>query len=131
MTLRNGRGHIAEVISAVEALIMGVAFCVTRSKALNNTDSERIMYKKDYSNRTAEEWLELRKWTGFLLRVPLGRERTYIIRSANDMMAIRVTATQLSKRPNCDRTFVVKLDLETKKLKITAKPKNNDQIIAD
>ena len=82
-------------------------------------------YNKDYSAKTAEEWLRDGKWTGFLMRVPLNKPKGYPCSNANDLQVIRVTASQLNNNPNCDRSFVVVVDYDTKVVTITATLKND------
>lgn len=79
---------------------------------------------KDYSGKTAKEWLALRKWTGFLMRVPLNKTMGYPCQNANDLMSIRATASMLKNNPDCDREFKVFADFDTKVVTVTATPKN-------
>ena len=83
-------------------------------------------YNKDYSGKAAEEWLAERKWTGFLMRVPLRTTKDYPVENANDAMSIRSTASMLSNQDGCDRTFSVTIDFDKKKVYVTAKKKTND-----
>ena len=84
-------------------------------------------YKKDYSGESAEYWLANRKWTGFLMNVPIGEEKEYYCTSASDVMTIRATASQMSNDPDCDRAFSIYTDLAKCLIKVTAKLKDNDQ----
>jgi hypothetical protein len=82
---------------------------------------------KDYSGKTAMEWLELRKWTGFLMRVPLDKEHTYSCRNANDAMSIRSTASMLNNNETCDRRFELKVNFDTRKISVRATKKDDLQ----
>ena len=80
-------------------------------------------YNKDYSGKTAMEWLAERKWTGFLMRIPLDKTKGYPCQNANDVMSIRATASMLSNNNDCDRKFTVIADFDTKIVTITATKK--------
>lgn len=80
---------------------------------------------KDYSSKTAMEWLELRKWTGFLMRIPLDKSKGYPCKNANDAMSIRATASMLNNNDECDRRFKVVVDFDTKIVTVTATNKTN------
>lgn len=80
-------------------------------------------YIKDYSGKAAEEWLAERKWTGFLMRVPLRSTKDYPVENANDAMSIRSTASMLSNNNECDRTFRVTIDFSQMKVFVTAEKK--------
>lgn len=80
-------------------------------------------YIKDYSGKAAEEWLAERKWTGFLMRVPLRTTRDYSVANANDAMSIRSTASMLTNNEECDRTFRVTIDFNQMKVYVTAEKK--------
>ena len=80
-------------------------------------------YNKDYSGKTAMEWLAERKWTGFLMRIPLEKTKGYPCQNANDVMSIRATASMLSNSDDCDRKFKVVADFDTKIVTITATKK--------
>lgn len=82
-----------------------------------------MKYKKDYSGKSAQEWLSEGKWTAFLMRVPLNKTRGYLCNSANDICSIKVIASLLSNRPDCDRKFSITPDWDTKILTITASKK--------
>ena len=60
------------------------------------------------------------------MNIPVGEQMEYFCTNANDVMTIRSTASQLSRDPECDRTFSVFSDLERKSVKITVKLKEND-----
>lgn len=77
-------------------------------------------YNKDYTGKTWRQWLSERKWTGFLMRVPLNKSKGYPCENANDLMSIRATASMLTQNPECDRKFSVAVDFETKVVTITA-----------
>lgn len=62
---------------------------------------------KDYSSKTAEEWFSLKKWTGFLMRLPLGRARVFQCDTFGELLKIRATASWLSGREGCDRAFSI------------------------
>lgn len=80
-------------------------------------------YNKDYSAKTAEEWLSERKWTGFLMRLPLRSSKDYPVENANDAMSIRATASMLTNNENCDRRFSVTINFEESKVIVTANKK--------
>ena len=81
---------------------------------------ETKRYKRDYSGKTAVEWLAERKWTAFLMRIPIGKTKGYPCHSANDVMSIRATASMMSSDPNCERKFSVVADFDTKIITVTA-----------
>ena len=60
---------------------------------------------RSYSGKSADEWLSNRKWTGFLMTVPLGEEVSRRVMDSNDAMSIRTTASMLNRNDNCDRSF--------------------------
>lgn len=81
-------------------------------------------YNKDYSCRSAAEWLADRKWTGFLMSLPARKKsKKYPVQDANDAMSIRVTASTLNSNPDCDRRYEVKVDYDLKivEIKVTMK----------
>ena len=80
-------------------------------------------YKKDYSCKTAIQWLAERKWKGFLMRVPINKTKGYLCQNANDVTLIRTTAAQMSMNPECDRKFSVIADYDTKVVTVTATKK--------
>ena len=80
-------------------------------------------YIKDYSGKAAEEWLAERKWTGFLMRVPLRTTKDYPVKNANDAMSIRSTASMLSNNNECDRAFRVTIDFNNLKVYVNAEKK--------
>ena len=82
-----------------------------------------MKYKKNYSGKTAQEWLSQGKWTAFLLQVPLDKAKGYLCNSANDIDKIKVTASTLSKREDCDRRFSITPDFDTRVVTVTAKLK--------
>lgn len=96
----------------------------TAPSSINN-DMAETKYVKDYSGKTAMEWLADRKWTGFLMRLPLGKTKGYPCKNANDAMSIRATASTLSNNPECDRRFSVVVDFDTKVVTVTAYPKED------
>ena len=77
-------------------------------------------YNKDYSIKTAKEWLAEEKWTAFLMRVPLGGQHPYLVKDANSLNLIRSTAAILNNRPSCERTFSVSADFDDKVVSVTA-----------
>ena len=81
------------------------------------------MHHKDYSSKTAKEWLAEKKWKGFLLSVPLGKPMGYPCEDSNYLMRIRVTASVLNKDPECDRSFKITADFDTKVVTVTATKK--------
>lgn len=82
-------------------------------------------YTKDYSGKTATEWLAERKWTAFLMRLPLNKTKGYPCQNANDLMSIRAIASMLSTNPECDRRFSVVADFDTKVITVTATRKED------
>ena len=82
-----------------------------------------MKYNKNYSGKTAQEWLSEGKWTAFLMRVPLNKTRGYLCNSANDIYSIKVIASILSNKPDCDRKFSLTPDWNTKILTVTATKK--------
>ena len=83
-------------------------------------------YTKDYSSKTAKEWLDEKKWTAFLLCVPIGKPKGYPCDDANNLMSIRVTASMLNKDPECDRVFKITADFDTKVITVTANKKGQE-----
>ncbi len=80
--------------------------------------------KKDYSSKTAKEWLAEGKWTAFLMSVPLDKPMGYPCADSNHIMRIRVTASMMNKDPKVDRSFKVTADFDTKVITVTATNKN-------
>lgn len=83
-----------------------------------------MKYAKDYSVKTAKEWFDEKKWTAFLMSVPIGKAKGYPCDDANKLMSIRVTASTLNKNPNCDRVFKITADFDTKVITVTATKKD-------
>ena len=79
---------------------------------------------KDYSSKTAKEWLSAKKWTAFLMSVPVGKPMGYPCDDSNYLMRIRVTASMLNKDPKCDRSFKIYADFDSKVITVTATKKN-------
>lgn len=69
------------------------------------------------------DWLKKRKWKEFLMSVPLDKPMGYSVENANDMYTLRVRASQLSNSEDCDRSFSVTIDYDTRVVTITAKLK--------
>ncbi len=67
-------------------------------------------YKKDYSKKTADEWFKERGWTGFLMRIPLGRTVKKQLDSTRDLLSLRAIAGSLSSNSSCKRKFSVTTD---------------------
>lgn len=86
-------------------------------------DIAMTKYNKDYSAKTAMEWLADRKWTGFLMCIPLDKPKGYPCKNANDASSIRSTASMLNNNNDCDRRFKVDVDYDTKIVTITATKK--------
>lgn len=81
-------------------------------------------YNKDYSHKTATEWLSKRKWTGFLMSLPIRKKsKKFPVENASDAMSIRVTASGLNSNHDCDRRFEVKVDFDLKIVEITVTKK--------
>lgn len=78
---------------------------------------------KNYDHESAEYWLANRKWTGFLMTIPIGEEKIYYCPKASDVVSIRVTATILGNNPVCDRVFSMSIDLDKRAFRIIAKLK--------
>lgn len=68
-------------------------------------------YNKDYSTKTADEWFSLKKWTGFLMTIPLGRTVQKDCESMRDVLALRSTASNLSTADRCGRKFSITTDV--------------------
>lgn len=79
-----------------------------------------MKYNKDYSTKTAKEWLAERKWTAFLMQVPVGKAQPFIVDDSNDINSIRSTASMLNKDAECDRTFDVSVDFANGAIAVTA-----------
>lgn len=81
-------------------------------------------YNKDYSTKTADEWFSLKKWTGFLMTIPLGRTVQKDCDSMRDVLALRSTASNLSTAYSCGRKFSITTDVENElKVFVTATKK--------
>ena len=78
---------------------------------------------RSYSGKTADEWLSKRKWTGFLMTVPLGEEVSRRVMDSNDAMSIRTTASMLNRNDNCERSFKVVINFDTREVTVTANEK--------
>lgn len=85
-----------------------------------------MKYNKDYSGKTAKEWLAEKKWTGFLMCVPIGNAKGYLCENANELNCIRSTAAIMNNDPDCDRRFYVSADFETKVVTVQASLKNGN-----
>lgn len=83
----------------------------------------KMKYNKDYSSKTAKEWLADRKWTAFFMQVPIGKPQPFIVNDANDINSLRSTASMLNKDADCDRTFDVSVDFTNGAIAVTAKMK--------
>lgn len=81
-----------------------------------------MTYKKDYSAKTADEWFASKKWTAFLMTIPLGRVVDKECESAREVLAIRAVAGGLSGAKNpCERRFSVTTDVnDEKRIFVTA-----------
>lgn len=84
------------------------------------------------TNVTSEEWLARKKWTKFLMSLPLGKSRTFevVLVGEHHLHLIRVTAAAMSTSDTCDRKFSVITDAERKYFTITTSRKTNDQATA-
>lgn len=69
-------------------------------------------YNIDYSTKTADEWFSLKKWTAFLMRLPVGRIVSKDCATVREALVIRATASGLSSAPaeRCPNRFSVKTD---------------------
>lgn len=71
--------------------------------------------------KTPKEWIAERKWREFLGAIPAdGKTHNYIVPHPNDLMTIRVTATQIKSD---ERWYGVEIDLIRKMAKIIVNPK--------
>lgn len=59
------------------------------------------------------------------MAVPLNKPSGYHVENANDMYTLRVRASQLSTSADCDRTFSVTIDYDTRVVTVTAKLKDD------
>ena len=77
-----------------------------------------MKYKKDYSTKTADEWFILKKWTAFLMTIPLDRPIVKECESVREVLAIRAVAATLSNDtdPERDRVFSVKTTPDNEKM---------------
>ncbi len=69
-------------------------------------------YNKDYSTKTADEWFSLKKWTGFLMTIPLGRTIQKDCDCMRDVLALRSTASTISNSDSSKRKFSVTTDVD-------------------
>lgn len=84
-------------------------------------------YNKDYTIKTAKEWLAERKWTAFLMRIPAdGEMHPYLVNDPNDLNSIRSTVAMLNANDECDREFKIKVDFENGAIAVTSKSKSQD-----
>lgn len=75
-----------------------------------------MAYKKDYASKTADEWFSLKKWTGFLMTIPVGRTIDKECDNVRDVLALRSTAGKLSNPKNfCKRRFSITTDPNNEK----------------
>ena len=79
-----------------------------------------MKYNKDYSIKTAKEWLADRKWTAFLMQVPIGDANPYLVGDPNDLNSIRSTAVMLNADKDCPKKFTVKVDFANGAIAVTA-----------
>lgn len=73
---------------------------------------------RDYSNKTADEWFALKKWTGFLVQLQVDRPFARECESVRDILAIRAKAAALVSNPEFDRKISVKTDPYNEKIVI-------------
>ena len=74
--------------------------------------------------KAPKEWIAERKWREFLGAIPLdGKPHIYTVPHPNDLMTIRVTATQV-RTP--ERWYKVEIDLARRKAKIQVNPKKDE-----
>lgn len=80
------------------------------------------------TNVTSEEWLARKKWTKFLMSLPLGKSRTFEVEPVGEryLHLIRVTAAAMSNNDNCDRKFSVITDADRKYFTVTTSRKSNE-----
>ena len=73
-------------------------------------------YNKDYTTKTADEWFSLKKWTAYLMQIPIGKNDGRVCETTADLLSLRSTATMLSAKDKeeCDRAFDVSIDIEKK-----------------
>lgn len=74
----------------------------------------------------AVEHLKARRWKEFLMAVPLDKPKGYHVENANDIYILRVRASQLSNAKECDRTFSITTDFDTRIVTVTSKLKDNE-----
>lgn len=88
-----------------------------------------MKYNKDYTTKTAKEWLAERKWTAFLMRVPVdGEMHPYLVGDPNDLNSIRSTVAMLNTDPDCDRKFQIKVDFENGAIAVISNPRGNGTV---
>lgn len=82
-------------------------------------------YNKDYTTKTADEWFSLKKWSGFLMTIPLGRSVIKTCDNMREVLSIRATAAYLSgEGRDCGRTFSIETDVsDERKIVIKAQKK--------
>jgi hypothetical protein len=73
-----------------------------------------------------DEWLKRKRWTNFLLTIPLDKTKGYPFENGNDLTTIRVIASQMNSSRSCDRRFVVEIDFKTSIATITASLKERE-----
>lgn len=78
---------------------------------------------RSYTGKTADEWLANRKWTGFLMTIPLDEEVERRVMDASDAMSIRTTASMLNRNDNCDRLFKVGIKFNSRDVTVIATKK--------
>ena len=73
-----------------------------------------MKYKRDYTTKTADEWFSLKKWTGFLMRLQVGRTVDKECNNIRDLLAIRAVAATLSSAPieDCPYKYSVTTNTE-------------------
>lgn len=84
-----------------------------------------MKYNKDYSTKTAKEWLAEKKWTAFLMQVPVGDACPFVVSDPNNLNSIRSTAVMLNADKDCPKRFAVKVDFANGAIAVTATLKDN------
>lgn len=70
------------------------------------------------------EFLETRKWKEFLESIPCdGVSRNFPVRNPNDLMIIRVRATQMKTK---ERKYKTEIDFGKSKITITVRPQEGE-----
>lgn len=90
------------------------------------TQSREIRDIRDMNkeNKTPEDWLKARKWTKFLLSLPLNKAKNYAFSSVNDLFSLKVVAAHQNKSDGNRRYSIVAVNYQDCTATITANLKN-------